>query len=139
MENGRKASISAALIVLLCFFLPWVQVSCGASKDTLTGIDLAREGHNGLWLIPFLMVSVIILSVARRWQGRDSGSDISALVSLVAGVVSVYLMNRERLRAEDTSGLIAVRLTGWFWLGLGSSIALTGLAAVRLLRRPKPS
>ena len=38
------------LIVLICFFLPWIQVSCGPTKDTVSGIDLARDGSHALWL-----------------------------------------------------------------------------------------
>jgi hypothetical protein len=132
MDN-RRATVSLALIVLICFFLPWVQLSCGTSSQRLSGVDLARDGQNSLWLIPVLMVAVVLVAVARAWRDRIQ---ISALVSLIAGLVSTYLMNRERLRAKDTSALIAVGLTGWFWLGLISSIALVGLAAFRLLKRP---
>jgi ABC-type Fe3+ transport system permease subunit len=135
MANASRASISAALIVVVCFLLPWVQVSCGASKDTLTGVDLAREGHHELWLIPLLMLAVVCLGVVRR---RNGGRDLSGLVSFVAGLTSAYLMNRERLRAEDSSGLLTVRLTGWFWLGLASSIVIAGIAVFHFLRRPKP-
>jgi hypothetical protein len=41
------------------------------------------------------------------------------------------------MRAEDTSGLIKVGLTGWFWLGLGSTIALVIVSALRFLKRPQ--
>jgi hypothetical protein len=132
--NSRRATTSLALIVLICFFLPWVQVSCGASQDRLAGIDLARDGHGELWLIPLLMIAVLSLTVARKWRETRS---VSALVTLIAGIVSAYLMNRERLRAENHSSLIAVNLTGWFWVGLGSTIVLTLLAVLSFLKRPR--
>jgi hypothetical protein len=134
--ESRRVTVSMALIAMICFFLPWVQVSCGASKDRLSGLDLARDGHSGLWLIPLLMLAVLFLGIARVWKDRR---ELSALVGLVAGLVSAYLMNRERVRAEDTSGLIAVALTGWFWLGLGSTIGLVVLSALRFLKRPRAS
>ena len=134
MDN-RRATISMALIALICFFLPWVQLSCGTSERRLSGVDLARDGHSGLWLIPFLMLVLLFLHLARAWKDRH---EISALIGLVAGLVSAYLMNRERMRAEDTSGLIAVGLTGWFWLGLCSTIGLVILSALRFLKRPRP-
>lgn len=134
--DSRRLNTSLALIVLICFFLPWVQLSCGASESRLSGVDLARDGHRGLWLIPFLILVVLFLGITRAWKDRH---DVSALVGLVAGLVSAYLMNRERVRAEDTSGLIAVGLTGWFWLGLGSTIGLVILNALRFLKRPRPS
>ncbi len=123
-----------ALIALICFFLPWVQLSCGASESRLSGVDLARDGHGGLWLIPLLMLAVILLGMKRAWK---DGRELTAVVSLLAGLVSAYLMNRERMRAEHTSGLIKVGLTGWFWLGLGSTIALVIISVLRFLRRPR--
>jgi hypothetical protein len=132
--NSKRLTVSMALIVLVCFFLPWVQVSCGASQDRLSGIDLARDGHNALWLIPLLMIVLLFLNIARAWKDRR---EISALITLIAGLVSAYLMNRERVRAEDSAGLIAVGLTGWFWLGLGSALGLVIVAALRVLKRTR--
>ena len=130
MEN-RRTTITLALIVFICFFLPWVQVSCGSSTSRLTGVDLARDGHNSLWLIPLLMLIVLVVAVSRAWKERRQ---ISALVPFIGGVVTAFLMNRERMRANDTSGLVAVRLTGWFWLGLVTTIGIAGVAALRFLK-----
>jgi hypothetical protein len=131
--DGKRVTLSMALIALTCFFLPWVQLSCGASENRLSGVDLARDGHTGLWLIPVLMLAVLFFGIARGWRDRR---ELSALTGLVAGLVSAYLMNRERTRAEHTSGLIAVALTGWFWLGLGSTIVLVIVSALHFLKRP---
>jgi len=128
MEN-RRTTLTLALIVLICFFLPWVQVSCGSSTSRLTGVDLARDGHNSLWLIPLLMLVVLLVAVARSWKKQ-----VAALVPFIGGLVTAFLMNRERMRADDTSGLVAVRLTGWFWLGLATAIGLAGVAAFRFLK-----
>ena len=133
MDN-KHATKSLAVIVLICFFLPWVQLSCGTTENRLSGVDLARGGHVELYLIPFLMLGVLFLSIARVWKDRR---EVSAIVGLIAGLISTYLMNRERVRAEDTSGLIAVGLTGWFWLGLGSTIGLVIVSALRFLKRPR--
>lgn len=130
MEN-RRTTITLALIVLICFFLPWVQVSCGSSTSRLTGVDLARDGHNSLWLIPLLMLVILLVAVTRAWKERRQ---ISALVPFIGGVVTTFLMNRERMRADDTSGLVAVRLTGWFWLSLVTAIGIVGVAAFRFLK-----
>jgi hypothetical protein len=132
--DSRRATITAALIVLVCFLLPWIQVSCGATRETASGVDLARGGSHGLWLIPLLMLAVLFLGTVKAWRER---SELLALISLVSGLVGAYLMNRERLKVEGGTGLIQVRPTGWFWLGLGSSIAIVVLAAFRLLVRRK--
>jgi asparagine N-glycosylation enzyme membrane subunit Stt3 len=131
--DSRRITTTAALIVLICFFMPWVQVSCGGTRDTASGVDLARGGSGALWLIPLLMLVVLFLGI-KAWNERR---ELSAFVNLVSGLISAYLMNRERLRFED--GFIPVGVTGWFWLGFGSSVAIVVLAALRILRRQKPS
>jgi hypothetical protein len=130
--DRKRATTTAALIVLVCFFLPWIQVSCGATRDTASGVDLARDGSHGLWLIPLLMLALLFFGFIKAWKERH---ELLALLSLASGLISAYLMNRERLKFEDSSGLIQARVTGWFWLGLGSSIAIVIVAAFRLLRR----
>ena len=132
--DTRRVTTSVALIALICFFLPWVQLSCGSSESRLSGVDLARDGRSGLYLIPFLMLAVLFFGIVRGWKERR---EVSTIVSLIAGLVSAYLMNRERVRAEDTAGLIAVGLTGWFWLGFGSTIGLVIVSALRFLKRPQ--
>jgi hypothetical protein len=44
MEKARRTALSAAGFVLICFFLPWVQVSCLGAKDSASGFNLARGG-----------------------------------------------------------------------------------------------
>ena len=132
--DSRRLTTSMALIALICFFLPWVHLSCGSSENRLSGVDLARDGHPGLWLIPLLMLVVLFFAIARFWKERR---ELSALIALIAGLVSAYLMNRERVRADDSLGLIAVAVTGWFWLGFGSTIGLVIVSALRFLKRPK--
>jgi hypothetical protein len=78
------------------------------------------------------MMALLFFGFAKAWKERH---ELTALVSLVSGLVTAYLMNRERLKFEDVSGLIRVGVTGWFWLGLGSSVAIVILAAISLLRR----
>jgi hypothetical protein len=81
------------------------------------------------------MLVVIALGIMRALR---TATTVFALTSLLSGLVSTYLMNHERLKFEDTSELIAVRLTGWFWLGLGSSIAVVVFGASSILRRSRP-
>jgi len=117
----RRINISAALIVLVCFFLPWEQVSCGGAKDNLSGLDLARHDQALLWLVPLLMLAVIVVGVLRR---RNEQPLLPAIVSLISGGVTTLLMNNQWVRVRDSSGLIAAQLTGWFWLSFLSVLAI---------------
>jgi len=130
----RRINISAALIVFVCFFLPWEQVSCGGAKDTLNGLDLARHDHPLLWLVPLLMLAVLVVGLVRR-RGENTRS--FSIVSIVSGALVSYLMNDERLRVHNDSGIIAVQLTGWFWLAFLSSLAIIIMALAMLLKRQR--
>ena len=129
----RRINISAALIVLICFFLPWEQVSCGGAKDTLSGLDLARHEHFVLWVIPLLILAVLVIGLMRRQREKPAAL---AIVSLVAGGATAYLMNDERTRVQDTAGLISAQLTGWFWLALLSTLAVLA-TGIGMLVSPK--
>ena len=78
------------------------------------------------------MLVVILLGLMRAWQKRDS---TFALLSIASGLVSAYLMNQKRVNAEEASDL--VRLTGWFWLGLFSSLVVAISALLSFLKRSR--
>ena len=130
----RKINLSAALIVIICFFMPWEQVSCGGARDTLSGLDLARHDQTLLFLVPLLMLAVIIMAALRR---RDEKRAPLAVLSIVAAAVSGYLMNQQRLRVHDEGGLISAQLTGWFWLALLATltVAITGIGMLTNRKR----
>ena len=134
MNRLRQINLSAAAIVLICFFLPWVQVSCGGVQDTLSGFDLARQDEKLLWLVPVLMIAVLALGVTRSLQNK-AGS--FSLASLVSGLLSAFLINREHLKSDRWSGFIAAQMTGWFWLALGSSFVVAASALMLFFRRTR--
>jgi hypothetical protein len=129
----RRINLSAAIIVLVCFFLPWVQVSCAGAQATSSGLNLARHEDALLWLIPLASCAVLVFGLVRF--SRASPQILGALSS-VCGVVILLLMNRERGRAHG-SGLIATQLTGWFWLAFISTIVMVVTAVGLVLRRPR--
>ena len=130
----RRINISAALIVLVCFFMPWEQVSCGGAKDTLTGLDLARHDHSSLWLVPLLMLAVLVVGLVRR---KGENQRLLPIASIVSAGVAAYLMNNERMRVHDESGIISAQVTGWFWFGFLSSLGMISTALAMLLKRQR--
>lgn len=130
----RRTNISAALIVLICFFLPWEQVSCGGARDSLSGLDLARHDQTLLYLVPLLMLAVIVTGALRR--RRETTPDVG-IISIVTGCISGYLMNRQRVRVMDEAGLISAQMTGWFWVAFLSTAAvlITGIGLLLNRRR----
>jgi hypothetical protein len=45
MNALRRVTLSTAGFVLICFFLPWVQVSCLTLRDSASGFELARRDN----------------------------------------------------------------------------------------------
>jgi hypothetical protein len=131
----RRINVSAAMFVLICFFLPWIQVSCGRGSDTLSGLGLARGEHPLLWLIPILMLAVLTMGLLRAWNEQPK---VAAIVCAIAGVVTALLMNRERVRAYENASLIPTALTGWFWLAFISALVIVASAIGLMVRRRQP-
>jgi hypothetical protein len=122
MEKARRTILSTAAFILVCFFLPWMQVSCLGAKDAVSGFELARDGERALWLVPLLMLAVLLLGVTRRiWERVPI---LLALGGMVGGLLSAYLMYREHSNTESPARLLAVFWTAWFWLGLTASLVL---------------
>ncbi|MFN2576361.1 MAG: hypothetical protein ABR607_01580 [Pyrinomonadaceae bacterium] len=131
----RRINVSAALIVLVCFFLPWAQVSCAGARETLNGLDLARHDHPLLWLVPLLMLAVLVVGLVRR---RGENFKLLSIVSIGSACIAAYLMNDERVRAQNESGVISAHLTGWFWLAFLSLPAMI-IAALAMLLKKRPA
>src|SRR5215813_8203258 len=126
LEIARQINLSAALFALVCFFLPWAQVSCLGAKDSLSGFDLARGGDRALWLVPSLMIAVLVFGVARAvWERMPA---LFALSGMAGGMVSAWLMFYERRRYGSSLSLIATFWTAWYWLGLVASLVVAGAA-----------
>ena len=130
----KRINLSAAIIVLICFFLPWVQVSCGGATATSSGLNLALHDDALLWLVPLSMCAVLVLGFL---HARRESLKLYWITSAISGVVVVLLMNRQRTQAQDQSGLIAAQLTGWFWLAFIAAIAIVITALAPLLRRQR--
>ncbi|MBI1764312.1 MAG: hypothetical protein HYR56_23040 [Acidobacteria bacterium] len=126
MGKTKRTNLSLALFVLICFFLPWVQVSCLGAKDSVSGFELAREGDRVLWLVPLLMLTVLALGLAPAISERTPA--LSALSGMVGGGLSAWLMGHEHGEV-GSSGLVATFWTAWYWLGLVASlgVAVTAL------------
>lgn len=131
--SARRVSISAAAFVLICFFLPWVQVSCGGHTESASGMDLARGGSGALWLIPVFMLAFIVIGLTQIWRVLPA---IFALLGVVGGLFSAYLMNRERMDAERDA-VLAAHATGWLWLSLFLSLVLAASSFLFFIKREK--
>jgi len=122
LKRARTINLSLAAFVLLCFFLPWVELSCLGVRDSVSGYDLARSGDRLLWIIPLLMLCIIGFALSRtiaeKWPG------IVAVVMTVGGSISAYVMFHERSSTNSSPRLIATQWTLFFWLGFLACVAI---------------
>jgi hypothetical protein len=136
VNGARRVTLSFAAFTLICFFLPWLQVSCPTVRGSASGLDLARAGHRVLWLVPLLMLLILLIGFVRVfWEQWPS---IFALVSTVGGGLSTYLTYHERLSTSSQAGLVAAQMTVWFWLGLAASLAVAVAGLLFYARQVRP-
>jgi hypothetical protein len=135
MKGARQTTLSLAAFVLVCFFLPWVQLSCIGMKDSVSGFDLAREGDGFLWLVPLLMLAVLVLGLARLiW---DKMPAIFAMAGTVGGGASAYLMYHERSITNHSPRLVATQWTLLFWLAFVASLGVAAAAFTFYIKRSR--
>ena len=135
MIGARRTTLSLAIFVLICFFLPWVQLSCVGMKDSVSGYDLAREGDKFLWFVPLFMVAVVVFGLLRLiWEKMPV---VFALAGTVGGAVSAYLMYHERSITNNSPRLVATQWTLLFWLGFAASLGVLTAAFIFYVRRSR--
>ena len=135
MDGARKTSMSLAGFVVLCFFLPWIELSCLGVRDSASGYDLARAGDDLLWVVPIVMLIVIFVGLSRSlW---DKLPMIPSLVMTVGGSISAYVMYREGSSRIDATALVATQWSLFFWLGLLGSLGVVALGFGFYVRRSR--
>ena len=135
VSGAPRLTISLAAFVLICFFLPWLQVSCLGLKDSASGFDLARKDDPELWLMLAAMLLVLLTGLVRLiWKPAPM---LFGMVSIVGGGLSAYLMYRERSRMGSGQGLLATQWTIWFWMGMAASLGVAASALSYYVRRAR--
>jgi len=145
LSTGGKIIGPAAAIVIVCFFLPWVLVSCGTQsvmtlsgwqmavgvqQQTLLGSQQVVEPDPILFLTPLAALGCLVVLYLAWIRGTSRGYAIATIVATIAGflpVVLKYLAVRSRM--QEAGGLFTVKTQYGLWgtfLGLGA-ILIGGL------------
>lgn len=83
-STGQKIGLSAALFGVICFFLPWVEVSCMGMRKTASGLQLATDiDLPEVWLILLAMFAAVGLALFQIF-GRMEGNPLNRLLSLAS-------------------------------------------------------
>jgi O-antigen/teichoic acid export membrane protein len=148
--GGKWFSMGAAIVVIICFFLPWVTVSCSSFgllgqdyEETWSGYELASGGINlvstvnvgdtqGLYVVlaaAVLVFLILLFSGRRRVKGGTKA--LVTLLTLGGGgaLASVYAAIHEEVQefvsAASEFGHAGYRLELGLW---GTIIGLAGMA-----------
>ena len=135
MNETRKISLSLAVFVLICFFLPWVELSCLGLRDSVSGLDLARSGDRILWIVPLSMLVIVLVGVSRSASERLPA--ILALCMTAGGSISAYAMFHERSTITNGPRLVAAQWTVFFWLGLLACLGIVAAGFASYARRSR--
>lgn len=143
----RVAGIATALIVYLCYLLPWVDVTVLFATVALSGSDLASgtlpgntrtEGFRSLTLVPAAMlISVVAATIGLiAERKRDAGllklAAIVPFAELGAGVIALLVIVRMHLMldSELKSNLMGVVMQNMITYRLGAGLCLAACVAL---------
>ena len=143
---GQLIGLVAALAVLLCFFLPWVEIGASFVKTNLSGYQLATGSGPArlnisswtiLLLVPVSMLVALaaVLATTLGYRPAALGDRLISIALIAAGSVSaaVILYQYFDLNAEFNKNLLGVlaqnlvsHMLGWGASLFGSFIVLSG-------------
>jgi hypothetical protein len=143
LSIGQMIAVGAALLVLLCFFFPWIEINMLLAATNLSGFQLASgsgpaganfPGVPTLFLVPLSMVGVLVLA-AICFAGQGSAAqlkNIAAILILVAGGISALVIlyqyfNLNQQFNQNVMGMIAQKM---FSYSFGAHASLFGSVMV---------
>jgi hypothetical protein len=105
MESGKGLSSAAVLLTLVCFFLPWITVSCnGSPMITVTGYDMAAGVDLG------------------ELGGRTDSDPLLFVIPAVALIAGWFLLANGSPRGRGTiqflGGVAGLVILGLKWFAL---------------------
>lgn len=101
-------SLTGAIVILACFFLPWLEVSGSGKKIIGSGFTFAQQAAP-LWLIPAIAMLILLLFV---WQ--RSGLPLSlfkGLLLILAGLGIAMLVVTYISVEQKLGGFFVKRIT----------------------------
>ncbi len=131
-------SPAGAALILVCFFLPWLEVHCSGKKIIGSGLFFAQKAAP-LWLIPAFAVLVILFFILHR-----KGLSLTWFKILIMGLAAlgiVMLVFTYMTIEQKLSGFIVKRITnyqiksGLFGTAIGFLLVIISALGMRTARK----
>lgn len=135
MENKKKfISPSGALLAVVCFFMPWIKISCMDKTQYFSGAELARDhGQHIFWLLLACAIVMLLVFAVGFYKRRLDLAKPIVLVCAVSGLVILlfkYLDSGKGIktdmgviRPEDLGLSVSFGMVG---TAIGFVVALVG-------------
>lgn len=153
LTTGQLIGLAAALMVLFCFFFPWIELNLLLASVNFSGFQLATgtgpsgatfPGIPSLLLVPLTMTGVLVLLAVCFFSAGSTTKTIAGLL-LVAGGVSalIILYQYFNLNQELNNNPIGMIAQNMFTYSFGAHASLFGSVVVAggglfdLARSPK--
>jgi uncharacterized membrane protein len=99
--GGSLLTPTGAGIAAVCFFLPWVQFSCGGYSRRVSGADIAG-GDSSLWIVFGAAVVIIGAYLVFKAQRRVAASRPITILSSLAGAALLIFKGIEFSQPQQT-------------------------------------
>ncbi len=96
-------SLSAAIIGVICFFLPWVQVSCVGMRKTVNGVQIAGDmGLGEVWLVLLAMLAAVAFAVIQLVNRNNALLNrLLSLATIGTGLLPLLIVLFEYVRFSN--------------------------------------
>lgn len=110
LTTGHIIGLAAALLVLLCFFFPWIELDLWLASTNLSGFQLATGSGPGgssapflpsLWLVLLSMLGVLAI-VGVYFLGNPTLKGIASLLLVGAGGISTLVILYQHFNINPT-------------------------------------
>ncbi len=134
---GQMVGLAAALLVLLCFFFPWIELNLLLASTNLSGFQLATgsgpaganfAGVPSLLLVPLSMLGVLAVVAACFLSSASPSKSGAAILLISAGGISslIILYQYFNLNAELNQNVLGMITQKMFSYSFGAHGSLLG-------------
>ncbi len=140
-STGHKFSLSGGILVIICFFLPWVLVSCGGASVRLSGIQIAAgssigEGYYATKIpgrpVIFLVFLAALGALAlgyMAWKRGALQTNLDGYGLIALGVIALLILlmefSGEKDRANQMGTLYQYQI-GIYGVVIGNILLIIG-------------
>jgi energy-coupling factor transporter transmembrane protein EcfT len=91
MKNKKKfISPSGALLAILCFFMPWIKISCMGEAQYFSGAQLASEhGQHIFWALLACAATILVVFVVCKYRKR---LDIARPIVMLCAATGILIL-----------------------------------------------